>query len=95
MQFRIAKMAHSVSDAKSKAGHSRAIAWDVLFLDGKEERRARYEDHELAIDAACELIDKGYEVHGIGRGPLAYPIGKQTITRIYAIWARDRSIARR
>jgi len=88
-------MAHSVSDAKSKAGHSHAIAWDVLFLDGKEERLARYENHALAIDAACELINKGYEVHGISRGPLAYPIGKQTITHIYAIWAREKSIARR
>ncbi len=88
-------MVHSVSDANSKAGHSHAIAWDVLFLDGKEERLSRYENHALAIDAACELVDKGYEVHGIGRGPLAYPIGKHAITRIYAIWARERSIARR
>jgi hypothetical protein len=88
-------MADSASDAKSKAGHSRAIAWDVQFLDGKEERLARYENHEVAIAAPCELIDKGYEVHGISRGPLAYPIGKHAITRIYAIWARERSIARR
>jgi hypothetical protein len=42
----------------------------------------------LAIRAACRLIDHGYDVYGIGTGPLTDSIGKEQIARIYAMWAR-------
>ncbi len=45
---------------------------------------------ELAIEAACKLIDGGADVHGIGNGVLTDSIRRDQIARIHAIWARTR-----
>ena len=46
---------------------------------------------ELAIEAACTLIDRGHDVYGIGIGPRTDQIKRELIERIYALWARPRN----
>jgi hypothetical protein len=48
----------------------------------------RHPTPELAIEAACGLIDDGCDVYGIGTGPLTDSIARDEIDRIYDIWAR-------
>lgn len=48
------------------------------------------ETPELAIEAACGLIEGGVLVSGIGTGPLADCIGGEHIARIYDLWRRTR-----
>jgi hypothetical protein len=43
---------------------------------------------EAAIEAACVRIDDGWDVYGIGTGPLSDSIGPNEIARIYALWVR-------
>ena len=43
-----------------------------------------------AIETACRVIDDGYDVFGIGTGPLTDSIERDQIVRIYALWARTR-----
>ena len=49
----------------------------------------RHPSPELAIEAACQLMDDGCDVYGMGTGPLADSIAKDEIARIYAIWVRE------
>ncbi len=61
----------------------------------------RHPSPERAIEAACCLIDDGFDVYGIGTGPLTDSITRDQIARIYALWVRarypfgERSIQRR
>jgi hypothetical protein len=64
------------------------MTWHVQYRVGAVDHVARYPGPELAIEAACHLIDDGCDVYGIGTGPLADSIGKGEIARIYALWAR-------
>ena len=43
---------------------------------------------EKTIEAACRLIDDGYDVFGIGTGPLTASIGGDDIAVISAMWTR-------
>jgi hypothetical protein len=52
------------------------------------DRIGMHPSPELAIEAACELIDQGCDVYGIGTGPLSDSIARNQIARIYDIWAR-------
>ena len=50
----------------------------------------RHATPELAIEAACRLIDDGCDVYGIGTGPLTDSIAKDQIARIHGFWAREK-----
>ena len=45
---------------------------------------------ERAIEAACQLLDEGYDVFAIGTGSLADSIETDQIALIYDIWVRAR-----
>jgi len=64
------------------------MPWHVQYRKERVEHVGRYPIPEAAIEAACQLIDAGCDVHGIGTGPLTDSIDTQQIARIYAIWAR-------
>ncbi len=68
----------------------RAMTWHVQYRKDTVDQIVRYPSPELAIEAACHLIDGGCDVYGIGTGPLADAIGRDEIARIYAIWAREK-----
>jgi hypothetical protein len=62
--------------------------WHVQYRRDGEGRIERQDTPERAIEFACRLIDDGYNVFGIGTGPLTDSIGKEEIAGIYAIWAK-------
>jgi hypothetical protein len=81
------------SDAQAKVGFGSipAVPWcGTSNAAGKNRIRSGViPTPELAIEAACRLIDDGCDVLGIGTGPLADSISRPEITRIYAIWAKE------
>jgi hypothetical protein len=66
----------------------RPMTWHVQYRDRTGEQIVRLSAPEEAIEIACQLIDDGYEVHGIGEGPLTDSIGKDRIADIYAMRSR-------
>jgi hypothetical protein len=64
------------------------MEWHVQYRRGREDCIVRHPTPELAIEAACQLIDAGCDVHGIGMGPLTDSIDRKQIARIYALWTR-------
>jgi hypothetical protein len=66
------------------------MTWHVQYRKYGTNRIGRHRTPELAIEAACHLIDDGYDVYGIGTGPLTDSVGKEQIARIYNMWARAR-----
>jgi hypothetical protein len=62
------------------------MTWHVQYRLGTVDRVGRYPTPELAIEAACHLIDGGCDVYGIGTGPLTDSIGRDQIARICALW---------
>ena len=66
------------------------MAWHVQYRQDGSDRIARLPSPEAAIEVACHLIDDGYDVFGIGTGPLVDSIERDQIARIYACWARAR-----
>jgi len=71
------------------------MPWHVQYRQDAADHVVRHPSPERAIEAACRLIDDGYEVFGIGTGPLTDSIGQAEISRIYDIWARARPPIRR
>jgi hypothetical protein len=64
-----------------------AMTWHVQYRWAAVDHVVRYPGPELAIEAACHLIDDGCDVYGIGTGPLTDAVGKEDeIARIYAPW---------
>jgi hypothetical protein len=66
------------------------MTWHVQYRQGAKEMVARHPSPELAIETACQLIDDGCDVYGIGTGPLSDSIAREQIARIYDIWAREK-----
>jgi hypothetical protein len=66
------------------------MTWHVQYRQDTEDCIVRYPSPELAIEAACRLIDAGCDVYGIGTGPLTDSIDRDQIARIYALWARTK-----
>jgi hypothetical protein len=62
------------------------MTWHVRYRDGAAEELVRFLTPELAIDSACELIDRGCEVFSIGMETLEDSISMPEIMKIYAIW---------
>ena len=67
------------------------MAWHVQYQKHAADHISRHPSPELAIEAACRLIDDGYDVYGIGTGPLTDSIARDQIARIYALWARGKN----
>jgi hypothetical protein len=65
-----------------------AMTWHVQYRKDGTHHIERHPSPELAIEAACRLIDEGCDVYGIGAGPLADSIDREQIANIYALWAR-------
>jgi hypothetical protein len=66
------------------------MTWHVQYRKDDVELIGEHPSPEQAIEAACTLIDLGFDVHGIGTGPLSDSIDREHIDRIYALWARER-----
>jgi hypothetical protein len=64
------------------------MTWHVQYRKDGADQIGRHPTPELAIQAACHLIDDGCDVYGIGTGPLTDSIEREQIARIYAMWAR-------
>jgi hypothetical protein len=64
------------------------LTWHVQYRKDATDHVDRYPTPEKAIEAACGLLDDGYDVYGIGTGPLTDSIGKDVIARIYAMWVK-------
>jgi hypothetical protein len=64
------------------------MTWHVQYRELTVNHIVRHPSPEDAIEAACRLIDDGYDVFGIGTGPLTDSIERDCIARIYALWAR-------
>ncbi len=66
--------------------------WHVRYsLNGVEEV-ARVKTPEDAIKIACELLDEGHQVFGIGFGSLSASIDQEQVAEIYAMWVRERRV---
>lgn len=62
--------------------------WHVQYRKNAVDHIDRHPTPQTAIEAACNLLDDGYDVYGIGTGPLTDSIDQDQVTRIYAIWVR-------
>ena len=51
----------------------------------------RHPTPEQAIETACQLIDEGCDVFGIGIGPLTDSISKDEIAKLYGFWLRAKA----
>jgi len=60
--------------------------WHIKYRTGTADFVDRYPSPESAIEAACGLMDAGYEVYGVGTDSPADAIGRAEIDRIYALW---------
>ena len=67
------------------------MTWHVQYRKDGSDHIAMALTPETAIETACQLIDEGSDVFGIGTGPLTDTIAGNEIARIYAIWAREKS----
>lgn len=66
------------------------MTWHVQYRKEAVDVVVMHPTPEQAIEAACGLIDEGFDVYGIGTGPLTNSIDREHIDRIYALWAREK-----
>jgi hypothetical protein len=67
------------------------MTWHVqVTRSGGAAEVLRFSTPELAIEAACRMLDEDSDVFGIGTGPLRDSIDRDQIRRIYEIWLRGR-----
>jgi hypothetical protein len=66
------------------------MTWHVQYSANGEDRVSQHPTPEMAIETACDLIDSGHEVKGIGTGELTDSIGVEQIAKIYSIRNRTR-----
>ena len=67
------------------------MPWHVQYREHSAEHVLHCLTPEAAIEAACELIDQGSDVFGIGTGSLTDSISTPEIARIYDLWARAKA----
>lgn len=77
-----------ISNAMLTVAKGYAMDWHVQYRKDGTQQVVRHPTPEEAIDDACKLIDNGYDVFGIGTGPLTDSIAKDEIAEIYDIWVR-------
>ena len=66
------------------------MEWFVQYRQSGADHLDEMQTSELAIEAACRLLDDGCEVLRIGEGSLTDSIDKAQIARIYEMWTRAR-----
>jgi hypothetical protein len=66
------------------------MEWFVQSRHDAVDHIEWHPDEEDAIEAACQLIDTGVDVFGLGSGPLTDSIGPEYIKRLYQLWARKK-----
>ena len=66
------------------------MPWHIQHRKDSLEVVERHPTPERAIERACELLDLGHDVFGIGTGDLADSIGGEEIARIYRLWVKAR-----
>jgi hypothetical protein len=64
--------------------------WHVQYRGAGVEHVVMHPSPEMAIEAACCLMDDGADVFGIGAGALDDSIDRDQIARIYALWTTTR-----
>ena len=62
------------------------MPWHIKYRTGTADYFDEQSSPEQAIEAACGLMDAGYEVYGVGTELPADAIGRTEIDRIYALW---------
>ena len=62
------------------------MEWHVQFRGSGADQVLWRKTPELAIEAACRLMDDGLDVFGIGVGDFTDSVGKVEIAKIYALW---------
>ena len=65
------------------------MPWHIKYRTGTADFVDRHPSPEQAIEAACGLMDAGYEVYGVGTELAADSIGRTEIDRIYALWKME------
>jgi hypothetical protein len=66
------------------------MTWHVQYIRHNVDQVDTHPTPEAAIEAACRLINDGYDVFGIGTGPLSDSIDRAHIARIFGMWARGK-----
>jgi hypothetical protein len=66
------------------------MVWHVQYRNAEADHIVRRPSPEEAIEAACQLIDDGCDVYGIGTGSLTDSIAKNEIAKIYDFWVREK-----
>ena len=66
----------------------RSMTWHVQYRKDATDHIERHPSPERAIEFACRLIDDGFDVYGIGTGPLRDSVEREQIAQIYVMWAR-------
>ncbi|MDR3440848.1 hypothetical protein [Telmatospirillum sp.] len=74
-------------------GLSISEQWHVQYRKDGKDGIEMHPTPERAIDAACRMLDDGYDVYGIGT--LADSVGRTEIARIYAMRERQNPLFRR
>jgi hypothetical protein len=59
------------------------MAWDIRYSCDGEDFIESHPTAETAIEAACALIDRDFEVHGIWTGVQTETIGLEQLLREY------------
>ena len=67
------------------------MPWYVRYEQNEVKHLERYPTPETAIEAACQMIDDGFDVFAIGTGPLSDAIEREEIARIYRLWVRAKA----
>ena len=67
-----------------------SMTWHIQYRKDATDHIERHPSPERAIECACRLIDDGWDVYGVGTGPLSDSIDREQITHIYAMWAKAR-----
>ena len=71
------------------------MTWHVQYHAASGDAVELFLTAEGAIEAACELIESGHDVYGLGTGPLTDSISKPEIDKIYVIWSRGHETCRK
>lgn len=64
------------------------MQWIVHYKQSRTDRTVRAVTPEDAIRTACQLLDDGYEVCGIGVGSSTPVIERDEIARLHDGWVR-------
>lgn len=66
------------------------MEWQVRYQRRSTECFGRYPTQEIAVKAACLLIDQGCDVFGIGLASETAELGREQIAEFYRSWAHER-----